>query len=148
MLVFQIIGFIFCITLAAWGYRFGGSSNGMRWVREVAVGAAEVLALIILFGWNPWSLLIMATVWIETTYFKNKPDAKWYNWALVGLSFSLVPLPQVIVDGHLWIGFIYRTLFLVPFITLWRTFVGNVQWQEGVSGGMQILSLLIIKFIK
>lgn len=142
------LGFIGCIILAAWSYRDGGSSKGQRWIREVGVGLAEVIAITILFGWNWWSLLILGTVWVETSYFKTKPDAKWYNWALVGLSFALVPLPQVIADGHIWVGFIARTVFIVPFITTWRTFVGNVQWQEGVSGGIQILSLLLMKFIK
>lgn len=144
------LGFILSIVLAAWSYRDGGSSNGQRWIREVGVGLAEIFALSILFGWNWWSLGIMATIWIETTYFKSKPDAKWYNWMFVGMSFAVVPLPYIIAahSPSVWFGFVVRSAFIIPFITIWRTFIGNVQWQEGVSGGVQILSLLILKFIK
>lgn len=152
--ILQIIGFIVCIVIAAWGYRDGGSEHGIgRWVREVAVGIAEILAITILFGWNWWSLLIMGTCWLMTTYFKSKnDDAQWWNWMLVGCVFAIMPLPQVIAlaVGHhpIWHGFLIRAAVIVPATTLWCTFVGNVQWSEGVRGGFQILSLLIMKFIK
>lgn len=145
MITLKIIGFIAMIVLAAGAYRFGGSSNGQRWIREIGVGVAEIVALTILFGWQWWGLLIMGTVWIETSYFKSKgTDATWKNWLLVGVSFALVPLPYLFADGHHWVGFIWRTALIVPFITVWRTVVGNVQWQEGVSGGTQVLSLLLL----
>lgn len=145
--------FIGCIALASWGYRFGGSSNGVRWVREIAVAIAEIIALTILFGWNWWSLLIMATVWGMTTYFKKKgTDAKWWNWVLVGLVFAIIPLPQVIALSvhhvYLWKGFFIRAAFLVVFTPLWCTFVGNVQWSEGVRGGIQVLTYLFMKIFK
>lgn len=144
------IGFLASIALAAWGYRFGGSSNGIRWVREIAVSVAEIVALTILFGWNWWSLLIMGTAWLMTTYFKKKgTDAKWWNWLLVGCVFAIMPLPQAIalaVAHHpIWVGLFLRSIFIIPFTCLWCTFVGNVQYSEGVRGGSQILSLLILK---
>lgn len=154
MIYLQIIGFIACIVLAAWGYRFGGSSNGIRFVREMAVAVAEILALTILFGWNWWSLGIMGTAWGMTSYFKKKgTDAKWWNWMLVGVVFAVMPLPQVIamaVSGHpIWHGFLLRAAFIIPFTTIWCTFFGgNVQWSEGMRGGIQILSLLFLRFIK
>lgn len=139
----KIITIILMAVLAGWSYRFGGSANGKRWVREVGVGVATIITLAILFGWNWWLLLIMGSVWIETTYFKKKgSDAKWWNWAIVGLSYSIVALPWVIAT-HSWVGFFIRTIFLVPTISLWRTFVGNVQWQESGCGIIQILSITL-----
>lgn len=134
------------IALGAWSYRFGGSANGQRWVREVGVALAEIGLLYLLFGWNWWAILILGTVWIETTYFKSKgSEAKWWNWLLVGISFALVPLPFIIADGNHWIGFLYRCLFIIPFTTIWCTFFGgNVQWSEGLRGGIQVASLLLL----
>lgn len=153
IIFFQIIGLILCTVLSAWGYRFGGSKNGQRWVREVAVGISEILVLTILFGWNWWSLLIMATVWAMTTYFKKKgTDAKWYHWLLVGIVFALIPLPQVIAESihhvYLWKGFLIRSVFIIPFTCLWCTFTGDVQWSEGVRGGIQTLTLVLLKIFK
>ncbi len=144
--IIKVFGFIAMIVLAAWSYRFGGSSHGQRWVREIGVGVAEIIALTILFDWQWWGLLIMGVVFVETTYFKAKgSNATWKNWLLVGLSFALVPLPYIIADAHHWVGFVWRTAFIVPFITAWCTFLGgNVQWSEGVRGGIQILSLLLL----
>lgn len=153
--ILMCLGFLGCIVLAAWGYRDGGSDHGIgRWVREIAVGIAEILALLILFGWNWWSLLIMGTVWLMTTYFKKKgAEAKWWNWMLVGCVFAIIPLPQAIalaVAGTpIWHGFLWRSAFIIPFTTIFCTFFGgNVQWSEGMRGGMQILSLLIMRFVK
>lgn len=141
----KIIEFIAMIALAAGAYRMGGSSNGKRWMREIGVGLAEIIALTILFGWNWWGLLIMGTIFLETTYFKRKgTEATWLNWLLVGLSFALVPLPYIIADGHHWIGFLWRTAFIVPFVCIWRTIIGQVTWEEGMSGGIQVLSLLLL----
>lgn len=150
ILTLQILGFIASIALAAWGYRFGGSSNGIRWVREVAEAVAYNIALTILFGFTWLSLFIFGTVWAMTTYFKKKgTDAKWWNWLLVGVVFAIIPLPQVIANGHIWVGFAWRAAFIIPFTTIFCTFFGgNVQWSEGVRGGIQILSLLIMKFVK
>lgn len=145
MILLKIVGFIALIALAAWSYRFGGSSNGIRWVREVGVGISQIAALTIFFGWNWWGLLIMGTTWVQSSYFKAKgTDAKWTNWLLVGLSFAIVPLPYIIGNGDHWIGFLYRSIFIVPFIALWRTLITDVQWQEGVSGGVQVLSLALL----
>ncbi len=149
-----IIGFIACVVLSAWSYRFGGSSNGQRWVREIGVAVAEIIALTILFGWNWWSLLILGTSWGMTTYFKAKGrDAKWWNWLLVGCVFAIIPLPQAIAmsvaDHPIWHGFLIRSAFIVPFTTIFCTFFGgDVQWSEGVRGGIQIFTLPIMKFIK
>jgi hypothetical protein len=142
----KIIGGSAFIALAAWAYRFGGSANGQRWVREVGVGIAEFGFLTLFFGFHWIGLLILGTVWVETTYFKIKgTDAQWVNWLLVGISFALVPLPWIIADGHHWIGFAIRALFIIPFTTILCTFFGgNVQWSEGLRGGMQICSLLLL----
>jgi hypothetical protein len=125
-------------------YRIGGSANGARFIRPLGIGILEFITLCIWFGFNWWMLLILGTAWIETTYFKVKgKSAVWWNWLLVGLSFSLVPLPWVIATHH-WLGFGIRTLFLVPAIALWSELFGDVQWEEGGRGALQILSIPLL----
>lgn len=148
-LILKILATLALAALAGWAYRFGGSSNGVRWAREVGVGLAVLGGLTIWLGWNWWGLLVMGCVWIETTYFKAKgTDAKWYNWLIVGLSYSIVPLPYIIAQSfshkYYWIGFGIRTFVVTLFTTLWRTFVHDVQWQEGGSGAIQVLTLPLL----
>lgn len=146
----QILLTIVLTALAGWGYRFGGSSHGLRWVREVVCGICIFLDLTALFGFNWLGLLIMGTVWIETTYFKKKgTDAKPFNWFLVGLSYSIVPLPYVVgayfFSHHNYFkGFLIRSAIVTLFTTLWRTFQGDANKQEIGCGCIQIITLPLL----
>lgn len=149
MIILQILGTLILTALAGWSYRDGGSSHGMRWIREIGTGLAILGCLTLWLGWSLWGLLVLGTVWIETTYFKSKgSDAKWYNWLLVGLSYSIVPLPYILAQsfsGHYyWKGFAIRAAVVTAFTTLWRTFNGDANSQEIGCGCIQIITLPIL----
>lgn len=149
ILAIKILCTLVLAALCGWGWRLGGSANThMRWIREVAVGVTEILCLWMWFQWSWLMLLIMGLAFTETTYFKKKGmDAKWWNWLLCGICYSLIPMPLLSTGQIHWQGFLIRGLVLTPVITLWRTFQGNVQWSEGGAGAWQILTLplLLIK---
>lgn len=141
------IKMILTVALSAgcgWAWRFGGSKNGIRWVREVGTGIALIVSLTIWYGWSIWYLPIMGLSFAESTYFKAKgTDARWYNWLCCGILYAVVPLPAVVVH-HLWHGFLIRSLVIIPVITLWRTFQGNVQWSESGAGVWQVITLPLL----
>jgi hypothetical protein len=144
ILLSKILGTIVLAGFCGWAWRFGGSSNGIRWVREAVTGFALVSCITLWWGWSYWYILIFGASWIESTYFKSKgSSAMWWNWMLCGILYALIPLPAVIVH-HLWVGFAWRTVVLIPVITLWRTFVGDVQWSESGVGVWQIITLPLI----
>lgn len=140
-------------VFAGWSYRFGGAQKGIRWVRQVGCGIAEILAIIVLLGWSPWLVLIMGTIWATSTYFriqnaKVNPNRElyWWNWLLVGLVMSLVPLPWLL-GGHLiyWKGFLLRTGIVTTVETIVQTFFGgNVQFSEPFRGVIQIITLPLL----
>ena len=133
-------------VFAGWSFRFGGSANGQRWVRQAGIGTAVILAITVLtwhFSW--WYILIMGLAFTESTYFKKKgTEAMWYHWLLCGICYALVPLPALIAGKVYLAGFIIRFIVLVPIITIWRTFQGNVQWSEGGAGAWQIVTLPLL----
>lgn len=145
IILLQMLGTLLLAGLSGWLYREGGAASAhARWLRQLGVGVAVTGTLLIWFGFSWWILLCLGTAWAESTYFKAKgTDAKWYNWALVGIVFALVPLPYVIANNHLWTGFLLRTAVLVPLTTLVGTFVGDVDWSEGLRGALQIITLLL-----
>lgn len=141
----QIIGTIAASVLAGIAYRYGGSSNGIRWVREVTAAIALMLVFIV---WNHWHWTVIlcagALYGLETTYFKKKgTDAKWWNWLLVGLAFSVAVLPVVLVQ-HLFIGFIIRTLVCTFLVVYWSESNGNVVCEEFGRGVIPIVTLPLL----
>ena len=143
ILILKILGTLALAALSGWAYRAGGAASmHARWLRQFGVGVAVCGTLTIWFGFNWWTILCFGASWAESTYFKSKgTDAKWWNWLLVGVVFALVPLPYVIANGHLWLGFLLRAVILIPLTTLVGTFVGDVQWSEELRGALQILTL-------
>jgi len=127
-----------------WCWRAGGSGNYPRFLRELGTGLTLILTITLWWGWSIWYILIMGLSFIESTYFKSKgSSAEWYNWLLCGVLYALIPLPAVIVH-KLWLGFAIRSVILVPVITLWRTFQGDVQWSEAGVGVWQIITLPLL----
>ena len=146
ILISKILGT--CVLAAICGilFRFGGSSNiGARWLRQIGVEFTELGGLWLWFGWSWWMVLITGLAWTESTYFKSKgTEAKWWNWLLCGLQYSLIPLPLVFLHVIHWQGFLVRLAVLTPIITLWRTLQGDVDWSEGGAGAWQILTLPLL----
>ena len=68
-----------------------------------------------------------------TTYFKNGPTSKWYNWAFVGLAFGLCALPLAFATQR-WLGFYIRTGVLVLGVTVWSEAIWQAWLEEGGRG--------------
>ena len=122
----SLIVFILSV-LGGMAYRMGGSGNFPRYFRELGQGLCvaidmPVLGLITL-TWQAilGDVLAFGICWAESTYFKKKgTDAKWYNWALVGLVFAVVPLPYCILTNSHWIGFGVRAVLCPVLVVLWQ----------------------------
>ena len=168
LLVFSIIATIGLAVFCGWMFRIGGASGeNARWARMLGVEIAEFFGLVIWFVirakfpitftifWHTFSLslwvvlvsifLTTALSWTECTYFKSKgTSATWINWMFCGIQYSLIPLPLVLLGIIPWVGFLIRFVVLVPVITLWRTFQGDVDWSEGGAGAWQIVTLPLL----
>lgn len=144
-MIFHIIAIALLTACAAWTYRAGGSGKHPFWYREAGMMVCAVLGLLSL-GLIHWSLILVAgaTYGAQTTYFKKKgTDAKWWNWLLVGLVFSLTVLP-IVISNHLWIGVLARTVVVTAFTTLWSQFIGKDTLEEYGRGAVQIISLPLL----
>lgn len=145
MSLLQILIIIVLSLASGFLYTAGGSGKYPFWFRETGVMVCECLALISL-GFLSWWLILVAglTYGVQTTYFKKKgTDARWWNWCLVGLAFSISVLPMVI-SNSLWLGFVLRILFLTPAIITWSELVGKDWLEEGGRGGLQIATLPLL----
>lgn len=150
MIILKIAATIALAALCGWMFRLGGAASAhARWLRMLGVEVTEFLGLIVWFGWSWWLIPTTALAWTECTYFKAKgTEAKWWNWLICGIQYALIPIPLVFL-GHIpWEGLIDRAIVLIPVITLWRTFQGNVQWSEGGAGGWQIITLPLLALHK
>lgn len=144
-------------VLAGILYRFGGSSGGMRWVREVGEGACINIIMLLLGIFNLGSLACMGSVWIESTYLKIKGEVNWY---LVGLTFSVATLPWFIwgwvttgKPQH-WLGYLIRAVVCCIFVGVWQNYLSEKvakifgvtkdKTDEGGRGAIQILTLPLL----
>lgn len=111
-------------------YRMGGSNYGTKW-RDLGVPTIMIIYFI-LTGHFHYSLLISFILLFGalTTYFKQKgKNAKWWNWLMCGLAYSIALLPYTIATNH-WSGFAIRTIVVTVAITLWSEIQGNAVWEE------------------
>lgn len=146
MIWLKIIATIGLAVFCGWMFRFGGSANThARWTRQLAVGITEICCLSIWFAWSWWMVLIFGLAWTESTYFKKKgTDARWWNWLLTGLNYSLICLPLVFTGQIPLKGFLIRLVILTPLIMIWRLAFTDVDWEEGGAGAWQILTIPIL----
>lgn len=146
IIILKILGTLALATLCGWMFRLGGAASAhARWLRQFGVEFTELAGLFIWFGWSLWLIPITGTAWAESTYFKAKgADAKWWNWLLCGMLYAAIPVPLVFLHYLSWQGCLDRAIVLIPVITLWRTFQGNVDWSEGGAGAWQILTLPLL----
>lgn len=144
-MIWHILSIIILSGGAGFLYTAGGSGKYPRWFREFGVMSCATIELLLL-GIIHWSLILTAgeIYGVQTTYFKKKgSDAKWWNWLLVGIAFSLSVLP-VVIFNHLWLGFFIRTLVLIPSIVVWAELIGQDYLEEGGRGGIQIATLPLL----
>lgn len=145
ILIIKIISIIIISILAGVAYRFGGSANGIRLVRETTASIALIFVMLIL-GFYSWTIILSAGALygLETTYFKRKgTDATWVSWLLVGLAFSIAVLPIILVY-HNWIGFSIRTVVCTGLVVIWSETNGNAVFEEFGRGVIPILTLPLL----
>lgn len=139
-------------------YRSGGMGKEKNtkpkwipmWMRQTKTRDCGVplLACLLLWIWGLHHWILIPTFFLmfgaQLSYFKKKDtDAKWFNWLFVGLAFSISVLP-VSIYVHYWQGFLYRTLIVTVFTTLWSQFI-DLDWlEEGGRGIIQIVTLPLI----
>ncbi len=143
-IILSIFGAIF--------YRCGGASKTGKWydflcntfTRDIGVSVLAILLLAILYGWHWVYILTFGLSWgaLSLSYKKKGIPAKWWNWSLMGIGYSLAFLPLAILFS-LWSGFILRSIICIIGITIWRTKIGNVVWEECGVGTIFALTLLI-----
>ena len=130
-------------------YRMGGASGYNTKFRDLGIPTVGIILLTILNYPTHINLCYMVTNVVtfglmfasQTTYFKKKgTEAKWWNWALVGLANGLALLPWALYSG-LWIEWGIRTIGLVALITIWSEIIDNVVWEEFGRGFIIIASL-------
>lgn len=159
MILALIIITIIIAVLSGLAYRYGGSSGGQRWVREIGVAVCIATEMLILGIFNVGTLGCFGSVWIETTYFKkNGSDAKWWNWLLVGLSFSIATLPwflyKLIAQHSLSVGYFIRIPVCAGLTVLWQEILSDKiaklfrvtkdKTDEGGRGALQILTIPLL----
>lgn len=146
MIILKILGTLVLAAICGILFRFGGSSNvGARWLRQIGVEMTELGALFLWFGWSWWLIPVTALAWTECTYFKSKgSSAQWWNWLICAIQYALIPLPLAFLGIISWWGFLDRSLVIIPVITLWRTFIGDVDWSEGGCGAWQLITIPLL----
>lgn len=153
----EIIGILILAVIAGILYRFGGSSGGVRFIRELGEGAVLNIAMLFLGIFNWGSLACLGSVWIESTYLKIKGEVNWY---VVGATFSIATLPWYIwgcistKSFYHWRGYLLRTIVCSLFVGLWQNYisediasmfgVSKDKVDEGGRGAIQILTLPLL----
>lgn len=144
----SIIATIIGALASGYLYRMGGDKRYNTKFRDL--GVPTVFCLVMwACGWGGWTLVLSfgALFGSLTTYFKKKgSEARWWNWALCGLSYGVSALP-VAWEFGLWWGLLWRTLFLVISVALWSELVGKDTWEERGRGFFIVASIPLF-FIK
>ena len=114
-------------------------------VRDLGIPFVGVLVMVLMHGLHwIYPLCFLAVFGAQTTYLKKKgQNAKWFNWFLVGLLFSIAWIPFTIVT-HNWLGFLYRTIIVTVFTTLWSEFNDDVFVEEFGRGFIQTATLFLL----
>ena len=120
---------------SAWLYRKGGADNSNTKFRDLGIPALMLLQFYLLNAWHDslWICFFLLFGSL-TTYFKKKgSEAKWWNWLIVGLAFSISMLPYAISTHHI-IGFIIRSVIVTVFVVLWSEYIDDVEDEEHGRG--------------
>jgi len=126
-------------------YRLGGAKGYNTKFRDLGLPTVGIGLLWILGGWNWWFILCFGLYFGSmTTYWKKKgTDAKWWNWLLVGLGYSLAFLPYAVATGHGG-GFIIRTVIVTAATALWSEFIGNPVVEECGRGAITTITIPLL----
>lgn len=129
------IGLAILAILGGVFYRMGGSGNFGRWIREAGQQLLVTLSFwlmgLIAMTWESilGTVLSSGVCWAESTYFKQSGiDAKWWNWALVGWVFGMVPLSYCALTQSHWLGFGIRAVICIILVPVYQQYVST--WLE------------------
>lgn len=140
-------------------YRMGGAAGYNTKFRDFGIPTVAVFVFCF-WCWPKYDLTFLSLIltWgaifgAQTTYWKKKGvDAKWWNWALTGLGYSICWLPTVIAQGiweptglHAnWIGFGIRTVVCTGLTVAVSEFFGNVVYEENGRGWVEIITVPLL----
>lgn len=140
-------------------YRMGGAAGFNTKFRDFGIPTVQTgVFLFFVYPNFDWTLLALVLCWgatfgAQTTYFKKKgTDAKWYNWLLVGLAYSICWCPIVIAQAiwppatlhtH-WLGFGIRTFVCTGLTIMASELIGKDVIEENVRGIIEVLTLPIL----
>lgn len=143
-MISKFLAVIVATILSSIFYRLGGSKDFDTKYRDVGCAFITCALAGYLLAFH-WTLIIcFGLLWgALSTYWKRTPNAKWYNWLMTGIGYSLAMLPYVIAEG-LWIGFISRTIVLGVTTMIWSEINSNPVWEESGRGALIILTLPLL----
>lgn len=125
-------------------YRLGGSKDFNTKFRDVGCSAVTCALCVFLFSWHWTLILCFGLLWASlTTYWKRTPNAKWYNWLLTGVMYSVAMLPYVIAEG-IWLGFLSRTIVLGALTMIWSEIISNDVQEELGRGALLTLTVPLL----
>ena len=156
-MIIKILSTLLIAFLGGVLYRLGGAAKTDNWysflqqtkTRDFGV---PLLCLVVLWIWNGfdihhwWAYVLTfgLSFGAMTTYWKKKGEnAKWYNWALVGLGISLGFLPFAVSSGE-WLGFFLRTIVLTTCSALWSVLIANAVIEEFGRGFLSVVTVALI----
>lgn len=139
-------------------YRMGGAAGYNTKYRDFGIPTCMVLLMLAFGQWQPLSLLGLflsfgAVFGAQTSYFKRKGEnAKWFNWLLTGIAYSLAMFPLVLAQSFAnisglhthWLGFGIRTFVCSGLTVLVSQVFGNVVFEENSRGIVEILTLPLL----
>ncbi len=140
-------------------YRMGGAAGYNTKFRDFGIPTVAVLVFLI-FCFPKYNLAFLsliltwgATFAVQTTYWKKKgTDAKWWNWLLTGLGYSICWLPTVLalsiwpssgLNAH-WLGFGIRSVVCTGLTVGVSQFFGNAVWEENARGWVEIVTIPLL----
>ncbi len=140
----KIIIIIIASCFSSLFYRLGGSKDFDTKFRDVSCSLITCLLAGYLLSWHWTLILCFGLLWgALSTYWKRTPDAKWYNWLITGVMYSVAMLPYVIAEG-IWLGFLSRTIVLGALTMIWSEITNDAVWEECGRGALITLTIPLI----
>lgn len=131
-------------------YRWGGSDWGNTKIRDLGCPTIAIGLLLYLYPHYDWKILLSYFLTFGlyfgsmTTYWKKKgEDARWWNWLLTGLGYSLAFLPFAFASG-LWLGFALRCVICSIGIMIWSEKIG---WDIAEETGRGFISTITLPLL-
>jgi len=144
-MIYQIIAVVILSILGGFLYRMGGARGYNTKFRDLGVPLCVVLAMFVL-GQIHWTAVLCFGLLFGalTTYWKKKgAKAKWWNWMLTGLGYSLAMLPDAI-HSHAWLGFFIRTVLLTTGTVIWSVAISHPVVEEIGRGVLIVITIPLL----